>query len=94
MIDYKIPFKKVISDEIKEKINSFSDWIDFWSIDFEFENEIFKNMWYSFRTPKRRTISLKSEVYQYEGSGNYEVSVKIIDILGIVTTKSYPIRVT
>ena len=34
--DYKVPYIDFISNEIKEKISKFSDWIDFWAIDYDF----------------------------------------------------------
>ncbi|MFX0003846.1 MAG: site-specific DNA-methyltransferase [Candidatus Hermodarchaeota archaeon] len=92
LIDYKIPFEKFISEKIKEKIKSFTDWIDYWSIDFDYK-DFFENIWYSYRTPKKRILSLESETHQYVKSGNYNVSVKIIDILGIETRKSYKINI-
>jgi len=93
LIDYKISFEDFVSDKIKENIKSYSDWIDYWSIDFNSKNDIFKNMFFSYRTPKIRTLSLKSDLYHYTESGSYKVSVKIIDIFGIETIKSYVIQV-
>ena len=92
LIDYKIPFEDFISDKIKKNVKSYSDLIDYWSIDFDSGNEIFLNMWFSFRTPKSRILSLKSDEYQYKESGSHKISVKIIDIFGIETIKSYPIK--
>ncbi|MCK4781144.1 MAG: site-specific DNA-methyltransferase, partial [Candidatus Lokiarchaeota archaeon] len=93
LIDYSISFEDFVSDKIKENIKSYSDWIDYWSIDFNSKNDIFKNMFFSYRTPKIRTLSLKSDLYNYKESGSYKVSVKIIDIFGIETIKSYVIQV-
>ncbi len=93
LIDYSISFENFVSDKIKENIKSYSDWIDYWSIDFNSKDNIFKNMWFSYRTPKIRTLSLKSDLYNYKESGSYKVSVKIVDIFGIETIKSYVIQV-
>jgi len=93
LIDYKLPFKNLISDAVKESIQSFSDWIDYWAIDFDYQNRIFKNMWFSYRTPKARTLNLNSDVFHYKKSGNYDVLVKVIDIFGIETLKRYKIRI-
>ena len=93
LIDYKILFKDFVSDKIKEKIKSYSDWIDYWSIDFDSKNDTFKNMWFSYRTPKIRTLSLKSDLYHYKELGSYTVSVKLIDIFGIEKIKSFVINI-
>jgi adenine-specific DNA-methyltransferase len=93
LIDYKIPFTNLISEKIKEKIMSFSDWIDYWAIDFDSSNNSFKNMWFSYRTPKDRELKLKSKLYQYEKTGNYKVLIKIIDIFGIETIKPFQVNI-
>ncbi len=93
LLNYLIPFKNVISEKVKENIKSFSDWIDYWAIDFDAQNDSFRNLWFSYRTPKSRTLSLKSDLYHYNESGTYIISVKTIDIFGIETVKSYIINV-
>ncbi|MFX1366110.1 MAG: site-specific DNA-methyltransferase [Promethearchaeota archaeon] len=93
LLDYKVPYEGFISEKIKENIGSYSDWIDFWAIDFNYQNEIFKNMWFTYRTPKKRKISLVSNIYNYSEPGKYEISVKMIDIFGIETIKSSIISV-
>ncbi|UCC18208.1 MAG: hypothetical protein JSV62_08810 [Promethearchaeota archaeon] len=94
LIDYDIPFIDLISDKIKENVNSFSDWIDYWAVDFNYKKEGFKNLWFSYRTPKDREISLNSDIFQYNKPGNFHVVVKTIDIFGIELTKKYDIKVT
>ncbi|MFX0001096.1 MAG: site-specific DNA-methyltransferase [Candidatus Hodarchaeota archaeon] len=93
LIGYKIPFINKISEKVIENIKSFSDWIDYWAIDFNSKNKIFNNMWFSYRTPKFRNLSIKSDVHNYDKPGNYKVLVKIIDIFGIETIVSYEIKV-
>lgn len=93
LVDYKLPFINLISDKVKENIKSFSDWIDYWAIDFIYKNNVFKNIWCSYRTPKSRIISLKSDSYQYNEPGNYRVVVKTIDIFGIEITKNFEINI-
>ena len=93
LLDYIIPFIDLLSDKIKENIKSFSDFIDYWAIDFDSQNNIFKNMWFSYRTPKVRTLPLKSDSYHYDNPGNYNILVKTIDIFGIESVKSYKIEI-
>ncbi len=93
LLNYSVPFINIISKKVKEKITSFSDWIDFWAIDFDCKDKTFKNMWFSFRTPKNRKISLKSTPYIYTKQGKFNLSVKIIDIFGIETVESFDIKI-
>ncbi len=93
LLDYIIPFSHLISEKVKRNIKSFSDWIDYWAIDFNSQNNIFKNMWFSFRTPKIRILTLKSDSYHYDKPGNYNVLIKVIDIFGIESIRSYRIKI-
>jgi len=93
LLDYIIPFNDLLSDKIKENIKSFSDFIDYWAIDFDSQNNIFKNMWFSYRTLKVRTLTLKSDSYHYDKPGNYNILIKVIDIFGIESMKSYKIKI-
>jgi adenine-specific DNA-methyltransferase len=91
--NYILPKNKIFPDKIKEKIKVFSDWIDYWAIDYDKKDKAFNNMWISFRTPKKRKLKLKSDPFLYEKPGVYNLSVKIIDIFGNELLKSYRIRV-
>ncbi|MFX1279987.1 MAG: site-specific DNA-methyltransferase [Promethearchaeota archaeon] len=93
LLNYTIPYKKVISNKIRSKITSFSDFIDYWAIDYNFQNQTFNNKWVSFRSGKKRELELKSKPYTYEENGLYNLSVKVIDIFGIITQKSYKITI-
>ncbi len=93
LLNYSVPFINIISEKVKEKITSFSDYIDFWAIDFNYKDNIFKNRWYSFRTPKDRKLTLKSTPYLYKKSGVFNLSVKLIDIFGIETVESFNVKI-
>ncbi|MHA1250605.1 MAG: DNA methyltransferase, partial [Candidatus Helarchaeota archaeon] len=43
--DFVIPHTDLIPDEVKEKIRNWSHWIDYWAIDFNFQNDTFNNTW-------------------------------------------------
>ena len=93
IIDYKLSFNHLLSEYVREKIDSFADWIDYWAIDYNYDGKIFNNMWTSFRTPKKREIALKSTPYLYKKKGNFNLSVKSIDIFGIETVKSFDVEI-
>ncbi|MHA2180933.1 MAG: site-specific DNA-methyltransferase [Promethearchaeota archaeon] len=83
----------LISKKIREEIKVFSDWIDYWAIDFDRKDQAFTNSWISFRSPKKRKLRLTSDPFQYEKPGDYNLSVKIIDVCGTEIVKSYKIQV-
>lgn len=93
LIEYKVPFIDLISEKVQKNIRVFSDFIDYWAIDFDY-NDSFKNMWFSCRNPKSRILSLKSNSYQYNSSGSYYIVIKTIDIFGIESIKKFKIKIT
>jgi DNA modification methylase len=50
-------------------------------------NYLFENEWQSFRTKKNTALEFKSVPYEYAKPGKYKVMVKVVDILGIDTSK-------
>lgn len=77
-IDFNYEDKKEIikihneKDEIEEK----------WTGNYLFENE-----WQSFRTKKNPTLEFTCIPHEYKESGKYKIMVKVVDILGIDTSK-------
>jgi adenine-specific DNA-methyltransferase len=85
------------------------DWIDYWSIDFDYYskkeiikiqdtatrevreewtgNYIFENEWQSFRSKKQSGIEFTAIPHEYKTAGTYRVMIKVVDILGIDTSK-------
>lgn len=56
-------------------------------------NYLFENEWQSFRTKKGSALEFTSIPYEYKSSGKYKVMVKVVDILGIDTSKIIEIRI-
>ncbi len=50
-------------------------------------NYLFENEWQSFRTKKTPILEFTSIAHEYKSSGKYKVMVKVVDILGIDTSK-------
>ena len=50
-------------------------------------NYLFENEWQSFRTKKTPTLEFTSIAHEYKTAGKYQVMVKVVDILGIDTSK-------
>ena len=90
----------VIKKEVITK--NWTDWIDYWSIDFDYESKkeiirnedeeiwtgkyIFENEWQSFRTKNDRKLLLKSPLYPIK-RGQTKIAVKVVDIFGNDTMK-------
>ena len=90
--DFVVPHTDLITPDVKASIKKWSDWIDYWAVDFDFQNDTFNNGWTSYRTKQERKLKLTAD-HEYNKAGNYKVFVKIIDIFGIDTSQVYEIKV-
>jgi adenine-specific DNA-methyltransferase len=91
--DFVIPHTDLIPNDVKDKIKKWSDWIDYWAVDFNFQNDTFNNQWTTYRTKKDRELQLKSTLHTYDKPGKYTVLVKVVDIFGIDTSQIFEVKV-
>jgi hypothetical protein len=82
-----------IHPEVLAKIEKWSDFVDYWAIDWDFKNDTFVDGWVAYRTRKERRLALTSDTHAYGAPGTYRVAVKVVDIFGNDTTKVYPVEV-
>ena len=81
-----------LPDDVRGNITHWSQWIDYWAVDWNFKEDTFHNEWQSYRTKQNPKIDLETS-HIYEEKGKYTVVVKVIDILGNDTTKTIQIEV-
>jgi len=91
--DFVIPNTELIPEEVRSKIKKWSDYIDYWAIDWDFQNDTFMNGWVTYRTRKDRTLALKSDPHIYEMAGKYTIMVKVVDIFGNDTSQAFEVEV-
>lgn len=91
--DFVIPNADLIPDEVRSKIKRWSDYIDYWSVDWDFQNDTFMQGWVDYRTRKDRTLRLESDMHTYAAPGKYSVLIKVIDIFGNDTSQRYDIEI-
>jgi hypothetical protein len=89
---FAIPSENLIPPQVRESIQTWSDLIDYWSVDFDFSDEIFHNQWQAYRTRQDPVLATRSEWHEYPEHGRYAIVVKIIDIFGNDTTKLAEVR--
>jgi DNA modification methylase len=85
--DFAIPSEELIPHEVRERIESWSDLIDYWSVDFDYTDDTFHNQWQAYRTREEPKLARESVPHEYEKAGRHTIVVKIIDIFGNDTTK-------
>lgn len=81
-----------LPEDIRKAVKHWSQWIDYWAVDWDFRKDTFHNTWQSYRTKEEPKLELAVE-HQYANPGSYAIVVKVIDILGNDTTKVIPVEV-
>ncbi|MFX1392927.1 MAG: site-specific DNA-methyltransferase [Promethearchaeota archaeon] len=90
---YFNPNLNLLIKDLKDKLINWQDWIDYWAIDFNSQGNLFKSMWFSYRTPKQRELKLTSDSYRYKKPGKYQISIKTVDIFEFETIQNYNIEI-
>jgi len=91
LTDFTIPPDDVPED-VQKAIKHWSQWIDYWAVDWDNKDDTFHNQWQTYRTRQDKSLKLETS-HDYEQAGEYLVMVKVIDILGNDTTKTIRVKV-
>lgn len=86
LTDFIMPLDDV-PEEVQRAITDWSQWIDYWAVDWSNKGDAFHNEWQTYRTRKNPKLE-KTVAHEYDAVGEYQVVVKVIDILGNDTTKT------
>jgi DNA modification methylase len=90
--DFVIPPDDV-PEEARRAVKHWSQWIDYWAVDWDNKSDTFHNEWQTYRTRRDNTLALEIS-HTYADVGDYTIVVKVIDILGNDTTKTVKVKVT
>ncbi len=93
LTDFVIPNDELIPPEVRAKIKKWSDYVDYWAVDWDFRDDTFVNAWTSYRTRRDRALQLKTDPHVYEQPGTYRTLVKVIDIFGNDTSQVFEVEV-
>ena len=91
--DFAIPSEDLIPAKVRDQIDTWSDLIDYWSIDFDHRDETFHNQWQAYRTREEPKLVIESDWHEYSEAGRYAIVIKIIDIFGNDTTKLAEVKI-
>ncbi len=81
-----------VPEDVCNAITHWSQWIDYWAIDWDYRDDTFHNQWQTYRTRKNPKLLLRASS-EYEQPGLYSIVIKVIDILGNDTTKSIAVEI-
>jgi DNA modification methylase len=93
LTDFAFPYADLIREDVWEKITKWSDYVDYWAVDWDFQSDTFMQGWVAYRTRKERKLPLTSDPHTYEQPGTYTVMVKVVDIFGNDTSQTFEVTV-
>jgi len=93
LTDFAFPYADLIPQDVHDKITKWSDYVDYWAIDWDFRNDTFMQGWVAYRTRKERTLSLISDSHTYDAHKTVNVMIKVVDIFGNDTSQVFPVEV-
>jgi DNA modification methylase len=76
-----------VPEDVRKAISHWSQWIDYWAVDWHYRDDTFHNQWQTYRTKKEPKIVLRA-FHEYAEPGTYTIVIKVIDILGNDTTRA------
>lgn len=91
LTDFVIPPDDVPED-VQRAISHWSQWLDYWAVDWDNKGDTFHNMWQAYRTRQDNKLQLQT-THRYDQPGEYTILVKAIDILGNDTTKTVKVKI-
>jgi DNA modification methylase len=81
-----------VPEDVRRAIKHWSQYVDYWAVDWNYKGDTFHNEWQTYRTRKNPRLETAT-THAYNEPGNYTVLVKVIDILGNDTTKALEVEV-
>jgi adenine-specific DNA-methyltransferase len=82
-----------VPEDARRAVKHWSQWIDYWAVDWDNKSDTFHNEWQTYRTRKDKTLALET-THAYAEPGDYTIVVKVIDILGNDTTKTMRVTIS
>ncbi len=96
LADFVLPNPDLVPESVRDKVQGWSDYVDYWAVDFTFgaegDSDTFRNQWQSYRTRSDRALELTAH-HDYDEPGDYTVLAKVVDIFGNDTTTAVRITV-
>lgn len=91
--DFVLSNPELVPETVRDKVKVWSDYIDYWAVDFAQNGGVFLNTFQAFRTRAEPKLSLQAQ-HAYDAKGTYTVVVKVVDIFGSDTTTSLRVAVS
>jgi adenine-specific DNA-methyltransferase len=92
--DFVILSPELLPLDARSRVETWSDYIDYWDVDWDFQNGTLVQGWAGYRTRKERSLPLGSSAHTYEHAGSRRVLVRVIDFFGNETRQAFTVQVS
>ena len=72
---------------VRSGVKQWSDYVDYWAVDWNFQPEVFAPGWVAYRSRRDHALALTSAPHVYEKPGSYRVLIKVLDVFGNETSQ-------
>ena len=76
LADFVVPNPDSVPEDVRDKITKWTDWIDYWAVDWDFRHDSFMQGFVAYRTRQERKLDLVSDPHIYAEPGRYRVLVQ------------------
>ena len=83
----------IIPDDVRSRAKQWSDYVDYWAVDWDFQDDTFVQGWAAYRTRREKMLPLVSGPHLYENAGKRRILVRVIDIFGNDTRQAFDVDV-
>jgi DNA modification methylase len=90
---FELPGTRSVPENVRSSVATWSDYVDYWAVDWDSRGGAFRQDWASYRTRRRREICLTSQPYAYAEPGTYTMRVRVVDVFGGETTRAFAVAV-
>jgi adenine-specific DNA-methyltransferase len=91
--DFVVLNPELLPGDAHSRVKTWSDYVDYWAVDWDSQSDTFVQGWAAYRTRKERKLPLGSSSHTYEHAGSRRLLVSVIDIFGNETRQAFAVQV-
>ncbi len=92
LCDFVIANARRLPEDVRRQVKHWSDYVDYWAVDWDFRGETFTQGWAAYRTRKARNLPLVSRPHTYAMAAKRRIGVRTIDIFGNDTWQAFEVE--
>ena len=82
-------YQAEVPDDLRTRVHSFQDLVDYWEIDPDFRDGVFCSQWQSFRSRAQPELVTQAK-FSVDGRKGRQIAVRVVDVLGRATRVTVP----